>query len=170
MSIDRLLKSGFVVLVFAFVMALYGRLHDTLVNVGDSAPNFTVTADGGRRVSAADFGGKALLLNFWASWCEPCQTELPSLMALSRALGSQGLVVLAISQDEDVSAYRKFAREMSSHILTVRQPDKKIQLAYGTTHIPESYLIDQRGRVRAKYISNQDWMSAEVVAKVRSIL
>jgi cytochrome c biogenesis protein CcmG/thiol:disulfide interchange protein DsbE len=169
MSTDRFLNAAAVAMFLAYLCSLHAALHEIQIGPGDAAPAFTVTADNGRRISPADFGGKALLLNFWATWCEPCQAELPSLKALSQTLAPQGLVVLAISQDRDVSAYKRFAGQMPA-ILTIRQPDKTIQRAYGTTQIPESYLIDRTGRVRAKFISNQDWLSPGIFSQIQSLI
>ena len=154
----------------ALVVAISGPLHDNVVNVGDTAPEFSIVADTGERISARNFNGNALLLNFWASWCAPCIAETPSLNTLARLLRAQGLVVLGVSQDEDPRAYSSFIRDNEPGFFTYRQPDKSIQLEYGTVKIPESYLIDRRGKVRAKFISNQDWTSAELVMQVESLL
>jgi len=169
-NVDRILKGSLVGMFIAFILVLYASLHETALNIGDSAPTFTITADGGKQVSPRKFGGKALLLNFWATWCGPCQEEIPSLKALARMLEPQGLVVLAISQDEDDLAYSRFNRQMHLNFLTVRQPEKTIQLSYGTTQIPESYLIDRDGIVRAKFISNQTWTSPAILAQIKSLL
>jgi peroxiredoxin len=154
----------------SFLMATGESLSDRVINVGDTAPDFTITADEGAHISNRNFGGKALLLNFWATWCEPCREELPSLRALAQALGPEGLVVLGVSSDYNASVYTRFVRNKPASFLTVRQPDEAIQVEYGTFRIPESYLIDRHGKVRAKFISNQDWTSPEIVAQVRSLL
>jgi hypothetical protein len=78
--------------------------------------------------------------------------------------------VLGVSSDYNASAYSRFIRNKPASFLTVRQPDEAIQAEYGTFQIPESYLIDRHGKVRAKFISNQDWTSLEIVAQVRSLL
>jgi thiol-disulfide isomerase/thioredoxin len=72
-----------------FCFALYTSLHETIVNAGDKAPNFSITADNGKTVTARDFGGKLLLLNFWATWCPPCIEEIPGLNEISRQLGPE---------------------------------------------------------------------------------
>jgi peroxiredoxin len=151
-------------------MAIREPLRDIVINVGDSAPQFRITTDKGNRISVRNFGGKALLLNFWATWCQPCVEEIPSMNALAQTLGPNGLVVLAVSSNEDASTYSKFIRQTPLRFLTARQADKTIQLEYGTIQIPETYLIDHSGQVRAKFISNQDWTSPEIVALVRSLL
>jgi cytochrome c biogenesis protein CcmG, thiol:disulfide interchange protein DsbE len=169
MRIDRFLPAATAAMFLAFLGSLYGALHEIQIGPGDIAPAFTLTADSGQRISPTDFGGKALLLNFWATWCEPCQAELPSLKALAQSLAAEGLVVLAVSEDSDLSAYRRLAGQMP-RILTIRQPEKTIQLSYGTREIPETYLIDRTGRVRAKFISNQDWTAPGILSQIRSLI
>src|SRR5580692_3962533 len=138
MRTDRFLNAAAAAMFLAFLCSLHAALHEIQIGPGDSAPAFNVTVDSGQRISPTDFGGKVLLLNFWATWCEPCQAELPSLKTLAKTLAPRGLVVLAISQDTDASAYSRFADQMP-RILTIRQPEKSVQLSFGTTHIPESY-------------------------------
>jgi peroxiredoxin len=169
---NRLLVAVVVGLFAAFVTALWTPLHDVIVivNVGDGAPDFSVTTDSGARVTVRDFGGKALLLNFWATWCRPCVEEIPSLNALAQSLAPQGLVVLGVSSDTDAMSYTRFVRQAELRFPTAREPDRAIQLRYGTIQIPESYLIDRSGKVRAKFISNQNWTSPEIVSLARSLL
>ncbi len=166
---DYLLRFGLVAMFVAFVAGIGNPLHVIEVNVGDTAPHFNVVADDGEQVSLQNFNGKALLLNFWASWCEPCVEETPSLNALARVLGPEGLVVLGISQDGSSAAYKDFIRNQHIGFLTFRQPDQSIQHKYGTIQIPESYLIDRSGKVRAKFISSQDWISPAVIGQIRTL-
>jgi cytochrome c biogenesis protein CcmG/thiol:disulfide interchange protein DsbE len=169
MTTDLILKLTTALMFPAFVLTLSSALHEVVIKIGDTAPAFSIATDQGEQISPQSFGGKALLLNFWATWCQPCQAELPSLITLAGTFAPEGLVVLAVSQDSDASAYSRFTGQMKS-ILTGRQPDKTLQLAYGTAQIPESYLIDRTGKVRAKYVSSQNWMSPEILAEVRSLL
>lgn len=157
-------------MLVAFIGTVWAPLHEIEVNVGDTAPHFDVMADGGEHISARQYDGKALLLNFWASSCAPCIQETPSLNALARLLGPEGLVVLGISQDKGSAAYSAFIRNEHIDFLTFRQPDESIQHKYGTIQIPESYLVDRSGRVRAKFISNQDWTSPVIVEQIRTLL
>ena len=170
MKSDRITQAALIVMVGLFCFALYSSLHETVVNAGDKAPNFTITADNGKTVAAHDFGGKLLLLNFWATWCPPCVEEIPGLNEMARQLGPQGLVVLGVSVDKDANAYKQFLQKSPLAYLTARDPDEKINLSYGTIQYPESYLIDRNGRVIEKYISSQPWASPQMLAHVKSLL
>ncbi len=169
-QLDRILQIGICVMLFAFVGVLYQSLHDNVVKAGDKAPAFSLQADNGKTITARDFGGKLLLLNFWASWCAPCVDEVPAMDQMARELGPKGLVVLAISQDEDPSAYKQFLDRNPVSFMTVRDPSKKVQLRYGTTLIPESYLIDRDGKVIEKFVSSQNWASPRMIQHVQSLL
>jgi peroxiredoxin len=170
LTFDRYLQIAMAVLVVLLTVAIYVPLHETLVQVGDQAPDFSITADNGRTYTRADFGGKLLVLNFWATWCPPCREELPSLDALQRLLGPKGLVVLAVSVDKDEQLYREFLKVNKVAITTARNPSQEINREYGTTKFPESYIIDRSGRVVEKIISSTNWMDERMVTHVQSLL
>ena len=167
---NDLLRFGLLTMFAAFIAATWYPLHVSNLDVGDAAPHFSVTADNGEQVAVRDFNRNPVLLSFWASWCEPCMEEIPSLNALTRLLAPEGLVVLGISQDRNPAAYTDFLRNRHVDFLTSRQPDQSIQHKYGTIQIPETYLIDRHGSIRAKFISSQDWTSPAVVALIRPLL
>ena len=170
MKVDRILEAGILAMLFAFVGTLYLSLHDNVVQAGDRAPDFSIKADNGKTITAHDFGGKLLILNFWATWCAPCVDEVPSLNQLQAALKSQGVVVLGVSEDESPQAYQNFLDRFHVSYLTARQPTKDIRLRYGTLQIPETYLIDRNGKVVEKVVSDADWASERMIEHVKSLL
>lgn len=165
---DRWLRIAICILTAALVYAIYSGIHQRVVSAGDSAPNFTLTSDSGRTVSPNNFGGKVLLLNFWASWCPPCVEETPSLSELAHEFGPRGLVVLAVSVDEKENAYRAFLQRFRPDFLTVR--DLKVHEEYGTFIYPESYLIGSDGRVLRKIAEGADWMNPQTTQYIASLL
>jgi cytochrome c biogenesis protein CcmG/thiol:disulfide interchange protein DsbE len=170
MKLDRIIQAGIVAMLCAFVGVLYISLHETVVQVGDSAPEFSIKADNGKVLTAKDFGGKVLILNFWATWCPPCVHEVPSLNRLASALGPKGLVVLGVSQDKDPKAYQEFLDRFHVSYMTAREPSADTQFRYGTKQIPESYIIDTHGKVVEKIVSETDWASEQMVQHVQSLL
>jgi len=121
-------------------------------------------------ITASNFGGKLLVLNFWATWCPPCVEEMPSLDQFQRRFASSGVVVLGVSVDKDEKLYRDFLAKARVSFLTARDPDNKINAEYGTLKFPETYIIDARGKVVRKIISNTDWMSERMLKDVESLL
>ena len=170
LNLDRYIQIAMGVMVVLLITAIYSPLHETLVQVGDTAPDFSIKADNGRTYTRADFGGKLLILNFWATWCPPCREELPSLDALQRTLGPKGLVVLAVSVDKDEKLYRAFLEVNRVAITTARNPSQDINREYGTVQFPESYIIDRNGKVVEKIISSTNWMDERMVSHVQSLL
>lgn len=170
MKSDRIIQAVLVLMMGLFCIALYSSLHETVVNAGDKAPGFSITTDTGKTITAKDFGGKLLLLNFWATWCPPCIEEIPGLNEMARQLGPKGLVILGVSVDKDEAAYKQFLAKNPLAYLTARDPAESINLSYGTIQYPESYLIDTNGRVVEKYISSQPWASPQMLQHVSSLL
>ena len=159
------------VLMFAFIRTVANAIREPHITVaGDLAPNFAVTAERSSRRTLKDFQGRVLVLNFWASWCGPCIEETPSLNEFQRALQGSGVTVLGISIDREEQAYRGFLNRFAVGFETARDPERKISSEYGTFQIPESYIIDKRGRVAAKVISNQNWMDSKVINTVKGLL
>ncbi len=169
-SVDRLLVGAIVVLAAALVWIVSGTLQERIVHAGDTAPDFKIVSDSGRTYTRKDFGGKILVLNFWASWCEPCVQEVPSLTQFQRELGPDGVVVLGVSIDTNEKRYKQFLQRFRVNFPTARDPRADISSDYGTFQIPETYVIDTSGKVREKIISNQDWMAPEFVARVKAML
>jgi cytochrome c biogenesis protein CcmG, thiol:disulfide interchange protein DsbE len=130
------------------------------------APDFTVS-DGTRTVHLANYRGHVVLLNFWASWCEPCLIELPSLLQLHR--DQPNLVILAVSIDDDPDAYSRFIAQHHVDLITVRDPSQSAPKLYHTDMWPETYVIDRKGVIRSKFIGAQDWSSPEIRAFLKSL-
>jgi thiol-disulfide isomerase/thioredoxin len=152
---DRFLRVVMGLLMVALVYVIYIAIHERVVVAGDDAPEFAVTAETGQRVSLPNFGGKVLVLNFWASWCPPCVQETPSLSQFAAAYKDKGVVVLGISVDKDEKAYRGFLQRFKPNFLTVREDT--IHEEYGTYMYPETYIINQQGRVLKKIVEPGDW-------------
>lgn len=151
------LKIGLVAVLAAFLAVVAGTLQEKVVQTGDAAPKFTVKTDQGREISPSDFGGKVLVLNFWASWCQPCVEETPSLNDFARKYASQGVVVVGVSVDRNEKLYRNFIRRNGVAFQTARDPDSNISASYGTYKVPETYIIDKSGKVVQKVIGPQNW-------------
>jgi peroxiredoxin len=133
---------------------------------GQVAPDFTVS-DGTASVHLAGYRGRVVLLNFWASWCEPCVVELPSLLDLHH--DQPDLVILAVSIDEDPDAYSRFIARRHVDLTTVRDPAQSAAKLYHSEAWPETYVIDRKGVIRRKFIGAQDWSSPEVRAYLKSL-
>jgi thiol-disulfide isomerase/thioredoxin len=155
-----------VVLVLSLALAAGCERDSRPTNIGKVAPEFAVS-DGLHSVDLAKLRGHVVVLNLWATWCAPCVDELPSLLQMQRAL--PGVTVVAISMDEDQDAYKRFLARYQVDLLTVRDPTAKVNALYGTVQIPETYVIDQNGILRRKFVSEQDWTSPEIMNYLRRL-
>jgi len=167
-KIDRFLRLGIVALAGLFVFVIYAAIHERVVVAGDSAPDFTITAENGRAVSVPNFGGKLLVLNFWATWCPPCVEETPSLSKFAQDYASKGVVVLGVSVDKDETAYKRFLQKFQPEFLAAR--DLKLHEDYGTNIYPESYIIDAKGKVVLKIADFADWNDPKLRQYIDSLL
>ena len=165
---NRILRAAIGLLTVALVYVIYAGIHQRVVVAGDTAPEFTILAENGRPVSVPNFGGKLLVLNFWATWCPPCVEETPSLSRFAQAYAGKGVVVVGVSVDKDEKAYRAFLRKFNPEFLFAR--DLKIHEDYGTFMYPETYIIDAQGKVLKKIAEAVDWSDPRVTQYIDSLL
>jgi peroxiredoxin len=129
------------------------------------APEFTRIDLKGKRVNLGRLRGKIVLLNFWATWCAPCQTEMPVFKEWQRQYGSQGLQVVGISMDDDDAPVRKLAAKLSLNY-PVAMGDARLGMLYGgVLGLPLTYLIDRQGVVRARFQGETDPAAIETQLK-----
>ncbi len=167
---ERALQILIGMLLAALVAVVWDSIRERIVEAGDSAPSFKIVTDRGRTLTRQDFGGRLLVLNFWATWCPPCIDEMPSLNEFQRRLAGSGVVVLGVSVDRNEKAYRAFLARAGVSFETARDPEARISSEYGTFKYPETYVIDARGKVLQKHIGPRDWMDEQVLRDIQALL
>ena len=139
-------------LIYGLVQRQDKRNLDAAVRDGKRPPApdqvLPVLGGNGRTASLASYRGKVVVLNFWASWCSPCRQEAPMLAKFQRTLAPQG-TILGVTYKDEPSASLNFARKYGLTYPSLF--DGKLQMApkYGTTALPETFVIDRRGRIVA---------------------
>lgn len=118
--------------------------------VGRVAPAFAVKDFSGRMVSLRRYRGKVVLLNFWASWCGPCELEMPAFEQWQTKYGGK-LQVLGVSMDDDASAAKAAVRKLKVNYPVVMGTSELGNRYGGVYGLPVSFVIDAEGRVRAEY-------------------
>lgn len=167
---ERILVISIGLCLAALAWSVYGAFHERIVVAGDKAPEFSIATDAGRTVTRSNFGGKVLVLNFWASWCSPCIEEMPSLNEFQKTFADKGVVVLAVSVDQSAQAYSRYVSRLKPAFLTAHDPEGRISADYGTSKYPETYIITSDGKVVEKVISNRDWMDPAFLNQIKSLL
>jgi len=155
------------------VLAWTGRGQYQMVGPGVSAPSFTATTLEGDTVTLGDYADRVILLNIWATWCQPCREEMPSMERLYRRFQEQGtpFEILAVSIDAssgdkddggnvggDLGA---FAEEFGLTFTILHDPTGRIQRIYQTTGVPESFVIAKDGLIYRRIVGAVDWDAPE---------
>ena len=153
------MRTAWISLTLVVVLAVGCDRGSRPGNIGRTAPQFVLT-DGAQTFDLSKLRGHVVVLNLWATFCAPCIEELPSLLALHKAM--PGLAIVAVSMDQDPDVYHRFLIEHHVDVLTYRDEDQRINALYGTAQIPETYIIDRQGVLRRKFVSAQDWTSPEI--------
>lgn len=176
MSANNILRRGanWAVMVLAaavlLVFALPSYRQGEPSVAGKNAEDFLVTVEG-QQARLSDYRGKVVVLNFWASYCGSCVEEMPDLNRLQERIRSRGGVVLGVSVDENCQSFEHFLKEHPvAFQTTCEDSNKKVSLDYGTSLIPETYIIDRQGRIARKVVGPQRWDSAEMTEYFDSAL
>jgi cytochrome c biogenesis protein CcmG/thiol:disulfide interchange protein DsbE len=161
---------GFLAAALLAGMALMPELKP--IRPGSQAPDFTaVNLATGDTVQFVDFAGQVILLNIWATWCVPCEAEMPSIQRLHEALSDSGLKILAVSVDVDESdQVLEWVRDRNLTFDVFQDRTRRIEKLYQTTGVPESFVIDSSGVIVRWEIGDTDWNDAARRALFRRLL
>jgi peroxiredoxin len=147
--------------------ALLCAAHSTGSAAGVAAPNVELRGARGQRVRLADFRGKIVLLELWASWCPDCHVMFPVLDNLSREFRAQGVEVIAVNVDQQRKAADAFLKTQQHQLRVMFDPRGRVAEAFDTRGVPASYLIDPRGMIR---FTHEGWDEATDATYRREIL
>jgi len=149
----------------------------TIARPGAAAPQIALGAlDGGRSDLAAD-KGKVILVNFWATWCEPCKSEMPALQQLAEDLRGQPFRMYSVDLQEDAQAIETFQRQYNLDLYVLLDDEGSVTRAYGVRGLPATFLIDRQGVVREQRLgpllaggSETTWSEPWLAEQVRGLL
>jgi peroxiredoxin len=134
---------------------------------GHPAPDFTLQTLEGESLTLSDLRGQAVVLNFWATWCPPCQAEMPELQAAYDEYGDKGLVVLGVNQAEDKATVHAFLNERKLTFPVVLDSQYEASQLYQVNSLPTTFFIDRDGVIREIVIGQMN--AALLKQQIRSI-
>lgn len=137
---------------------------------GGPTPQLILRDLSGQPVKLADFKGKVVVVNFWATWCAPCIEEMPSLERLREKLSLAGLEVLAVNYQEAQPRIEAFLKKRPLKLTILRDHDGSARNAWGVRVFPTSFVIDTDQRIRYTVTGDVNWTSSRVEAQIRELL
>lgn len=137
---------------------------------GGATPPLELSDLQGKTHRLADYRGRAVLVNFWATWCEPCRAEMPSFERLRAALESQRVTVLAVNLAEPEARIRRFLETMPLGYPVLLDRDGATARAWQARMLPATYVIGPEGRIRYRHLGELDWSSPEVRELILKLL
>lgn len=124
----------------------------------------------GKAHTLADYRGKVVLINFWATWCAPCRYEMPSIEKLRASLMGRPFAVLAVNLGEPEPRVRAFLQEVPLRFPVLLDPDAAAAKAWKVKALPATFVVGPDGRVRYRYIGELDWSRASVRSAIAALL
>jgi len=142
------------------------------VSAGNKAADFKLETLEGRTVSLSQMKGKVVFLNVWATWCGPCREEMPSMETLyDQFKGNRDFVMLAVSQDtKGKSVVAPYVEKNGYHFTVLLDPENEVSESYDVSGVPETFIIDRRGRIVAHHMGAFDWSRPDVKDALQQLL
>jgi peroxiredoxin len=138
---------------------------------GSPAPDFSLPGlAGGEPTSLSALRGRVVLLNFWATWCKPCEDEMPAMQRLHTALAGTSFEMLAVSVDSADADVQAFVQRLGLSFPILLDPERKVSHQYQVFRYPESLLIDRDGVVVERYVGPRDWDEPLYLERIRALL
>ena len=156
-----------------------GHKGESVANVGAQAPAIDLpdVRASRARVVLAELRGTPVLVNFWATWCEPCKSEMPALQQLADGLKDRPFILYSVDLQEDASQVEAFQRQYNLQLYAVLDENGDVTRAYGVRALPSTFVVDKAGVLRLQRLgplvtgdANTSWSEAWLADQVRSLL
>ncbi len=137
---------------------------------GAKAPEFTLRDVNDKPVSLSSLNGSALLITFWATWCPPCRSEMPSLNRLYKEYAARGLVVVAVATDRSVSSVKDFLSKHPVDFPVLIDSDSKVSRQFKVFSLPTTFLLDRNRAILQRFMGEEEWDSDPVRNQIKTAL
>jgi len=156
--------------LLAALLSLSLALPAFALDAGQRLPEIGLTDLSGRKVDVASLQGKVVVVDFLASWCAPCKQELPVLEKLYKKYQGQGLVVVGVSVDEELSNLQGLLKQIRVSFPVVHDASKAVAGRYKPPRMPSSYVVDRKGIVRHVHAGFRSEDAAKLEAEIKALL
>ncbi|GBU28046.1 thiol-disulfide oxidoreductase ResA [Treponema sp. R8-4-B8] len=180
------MKKSIFILIMACIMAVgaYGqnkKIPDAVIKAfegtkiqvvseGIDPIDFNLPLLDGTKISLSQFKGKVIFLNFWATWCGPCRSEMPSMEAVYKRLKDKGFEILAINLGDSRSEVSAFMNEYKLSFPAILDEKSATGYHYNVQAIPTTYIIDRRGLIVARIIGSINWNTPKIISALETVL
>jgi cytochrome c biogenesis protein CcmG/thiol:disulfide interchange protein DsbE len=149
----------------------FNTTHSSKIVKESGAPGFEVReAVNGNRLSSSDLKNKIIFINFWASWCQPCKEEMPSIESLYREMkGKEDFVMITILYKDSPESAIGYMKSNGYTFPVYIDPDGSSARNYGVTGVPETYVVDKKGALVRRVIGGADWNSPEEKSQIKAM-
>ena len=158
------------VLALLLALALPASAQELKPWTGGATPPLELADMKGAKHRLADYRGKVVLVNFWATWCVPCRDEMPSIERLRTSLDSRRFAVLAVNLAEPESRIQKFLDAVPVGFPVLLDRDAKATRAWQAKLLPATYIVGPEGAIRYRHVGELDWSKPEVRAQVERLM
>lgn len=152
-------------LCLTFFLVACGQ-RPKVAEIGKLAPDFTLVDRHGKTWNLSELKGQVVFVNFWATWCQSCLEEMPSMERLYRLMPTDKFKMLAILSRDEPAFADIVAAKLKVTFPVLIDPDNKAGQAYGLTGVPETYIIDTQGVLREKFMGPVQWDTPAVQQKL----
>lgn len=136
---------------------------------GGATPLLTLSDLDGRSHRLTDFRDKVVVVNFWATWCEPCRDEIPSLQRLKDRLADRPFSLIAVNMGEGAPRVRRFLDVMPIDYTVSLDPEMRAAKAWQARLLPYSFVLDRSHRIRYTAVGEIDWSAPDVVQRIEAL-
>ena len=129
-----------------------------------------VGVSNGQKIALSSFSGRVVLVNFWATWCEPCEREMPAMERLYQTLPREDFELIAVAIDDKEEDVRAFQERYRLSFPILLDLDQAVYGSYQTMGVPESLLLDRDGRIVERYVGPREWDAGEYIDRIRELI
>jgi DsbE subfamily thiol:disulfide oxidoreductase len=160
-----------VLLLAGAAFLFFNATRSSNIGKGSEAPGFEVRdAASGKELSSSDLKNKIIFVNFWASWCQPCKEEMPSIEALYREMmGKEDFVMITILYKDSPGNAIGYMKSNGYTFPVYVDPDGSSARNYGVTGVPETYIVDKKGVLVRRVIGGADWNSPDEKSQIKAM-